>query len=401
MNITFVDLPDNRSKLLPLTFTRPVSHLRIGILKIYEKWLLRLGVEPAFITEPFLVPKYSDLGADRSLLINGSICPDDALIKEVMELKAGQSLMHQGTFIAARTTDSAEYGEQFWAGMNAVEYEKEPLIIRRPWDIFLHNKNQIVADFTQVTHGLPQAEISDPNVVMYGRNNIFIAESAKIKACIIDAESGPVYIGPETQIHPGAVIQGPFALCEGSHVNMGAKMKSDTTIGPYCKVGGEISNSVLQGYTNKGHEGYLGNAVLGEWCNLGADTNNSNLKNNYTAVKAWDYETSAFINTELQFCGLIMGDHSKCGINTMFNTGTVVGVGANIFGAGFPRNFIPSFAWGGTAGFATFGLRRALETAEIVMKRRSVILDDIEKAMLSHVFESSKKYRVWEKNKQS
>jgi UDP-N-acetylglucosamine diphosphorylase/glucosamine-1-phosphate N-acetyltransferase len=198
-------------------------------------------------------------------------------------------------------------------------------------------------------------------------------------------------------VQEGALIKGPFALCEGAHVNMGAKMRGDTTVGPYCKVGGEISASVIMGYSNKAHDGFLGHSVIGEWCNLGADTNTSNLKNNYEPVKLWNYAKGGFVQTGQQFCGLIMGDHSKCGINTMFNTGTVVGVSANIFGDGFPRNFIPSFSWGGAAGFTTYQLDKALQTAARVMERRNQKLTDVDTRLLTHVFNQSAAYRIWEK----
>ncbi|MCR9081276.1 MAG: glucose-1-phosphate thymidylyltransferase, partial [Cyclobacteriaceae bacterium] len=231
----------------------------------------------------------------------------------------------------------------------------------------------------------------------YSPENIFIEEGAVIRASILNAEGGPIYIGKNTEIQEGSLIRGPFALCEGSTVNMGAKLRGDTTIGPHSKVGGEVSNSVIFGYSNKGHEGFLGNSVIGEWCNLGADTNTSNLKNNYAPVKLWDYIRGGFTNTGLQFCGLMMGDHSKCGINTMFNTGTVVGVGANIFGDGFPRNFIPSFAWGGAAGFSTFQFPKFLQTAQAVMQRRKVELGEKDQEMLQKVFDFSKNYRIWEK----
>ena len=231
---------------------------------------------------------------------------------------------------------------------------------------------------------------------MYGKENLFIEEGATIRAAILIAENGPIYIGKNAQVHEGAIIKGSFALCEGSHVNIGAKIKGDTTIGPFSKVGGEIGNSVIFGNSNKGHDGYLGNSVIGEWCNLGADTNTSNLKNNYADVKVWNYPKGGFKSTGQMFCGLTMGDHSKCGINTMFNTGTVVGVGANIFGAGFPRNFVPSFSWGGAAGFTTFQLKKVYEVAEKVMQRRHTKFDTTEKDILDKIFELTAQYRVWE-----
>ena len=246
-----------------------------------------------------------------------------------------------------------------------------------------------------ITHG-KTSKVEDPHTKVYG-DQVFIEEGASVKAAVLNAENGPIYIGKNAEIQEGALIRGPFALCDHSIVNMGAKIKGDTTIGPYSKVGGEVSNSVIFGYSNKGHEGFLGNSVLGEWCNIGADTNNSNLKNNYTNVKMWDFDSGRFKDTGLQFCGLIMGDHSKCGINTMFNTGTTVGVSANIFGDGFPRTIIPSFAWGGASGFSTYHTRRAFETAALVMKRRNKQLTEADKAMLSHIFEISAENRVWDK----
>jgi UDP-N-acetylglucosamine diphosphorylase/glucosamine-1-phosphate N-acetyltransferase len=231
----------------------------------------------------------------------------------------------------------------------------------------------------------------------YAPENIFIEEGVSIRAALLNAENGPIYLGKNSQLHEGAIIKGPFALCEGSHVNMGSKIRGDTTVGPYSKIGGEVSNSVLFGYSSKAHDGFLGNSVLGEWCNLGADTNTSNLKNNYENVKLWSYVKGGFKDTGLMFCGLMMGDHSKCGINTMFNTGTVIGVSANIFGDGYPRNFIPSYAWGGAAGFSTFKFDKAMETAKKAMERRGIVLDDIELSILQKVYEESERYRVWEK----
>ena len=223
--------------------------------------------------------------------------------------------------------------------------------------------------------------------------NIFIEEGAKLEFVTLNASTGPIYIGKNAEIMEGSVIRGPFALCEEAQVKLASKVYGATTVGPYCRIGGEVNNSVLFGYSNKGHEGFLGNSVLGEWCNIGADSNNSNLKNNYEEVKLWSYETEGFEKTGLQFCGLMMGDHSKCGINTMFNTGTVVGVSTNIFGSGFPRNFVPSFSWGGASGFTTYITKKAFETARIAMARRHVDFDEQEAKILEHVFEETKKWR--------
>jgi UDP-N-acetylglucosamine diphosphorylase/glucosamine-1-phosphate N-acetyltransferase len=270
-------------------------------------------------------------------------------------------------------------------------------LIDQVWKIFQHNAVQLRSDYVLITQGRKSLKLSDPHTKVYSPGNIFIEDGAEILAAVLNASNGPIYIGKNAQVREGALIRGPFALCEGSVLNMGAKVVGDSTIGPHCKVGGEISNAVIFGYSNKAHDGFLGSSVIGEWCNLGADTNTSNLKNNYDSVKLWNYGKGVFQNTGLTFCGLMMGDHSKCGINTMFNTGTVTGVGSNIFGDGYPRNFIPSFAWGGAAGFTTFQLNRAFETAAKAMERRGVTFGDVDKKILQHVFEQTAAERAWEK----
>ena len=382
MDITLFDPAETRRSLLPFTFTRPIADIRIGILKISEKWEHH-GFNIGFATEDYLSAKFKSNNA--GIRVNGGLCPDSSLVGAIKSLKEGQKLI-------SGEQELASNGE----GKEEITYHESFRLISNPCDIFQFNKEQIISDYALITDGRTSAMITDPHTVVYGVGNIFIEEGASIRAAILNAEDGPIYIGKNAQIHEGAIIKGAFALCEGSHVNMGAKIKGDSTIGPYSKVGGEISNSVIFGYSNKGHDGFLGNSVIGEWCNLGADTNTSNLKNNYTAVKLWNYNTGRFANTGLQFCGLMMGDHAKCGINTMFNTGTVVGVGANVFGSGYPRNFVPSFAWGGASGLTTFQLSKFYEVAEAVMKRRGVELDDSEREMLHTIFEDTSAYRVWE-----
>ncbi len=382
MDITLFDPAETRRSLLPFTFTRPIAHIRIGILKISEKWEHH-GFNIGFATEDYLSAKFKSNNA--GIRVNGGLCPDSSLVSAIKALKEGQKLISGEQVLASN-------GE----GKEEITHHESFRLISNPWDIFQFNKEQIISDYALITDGRTSAMVTDPNTVVYGVENIFIEEGVSIRAAILNAEDGPIYIGKNAQIHEGAIIKGAFALCEGSHVNMGAKIKGDSTIGPYSKVGGEISNSVIFGYSNKGHDGFLGNSVIGEWCNLGADTNTSNLKNNYTSVKLWNYNTGRFANTGLQFCGLMMGDHAKCGINTMFNTGTVVGVGANVFGSGYPRNFVPSFAWGGASGLTTFQLRKFYEVAEAVMKRRGIELDDSEREMLHTIFEDTSVYRVWE-----
>ena len=382
MDITLFDPAETRRSLLPFTFTRPIADIRIGILKISEKWEHH-GFNIGFATEDYLSAKFKSNNA--GIRVNGGLCPDSSLVGAIKSLKEGQKLISGEQELASNGEDKEE-----------ITYHESFRLISNPCDIFQFNKEQIISDYALITDGRTSAMITDPHTVVYGVENIFIEEGASIRAAILNAEDGPIYIGKNAQIHEGAIIKDAFALCEGSHVNMGAKIKGDSTIGPYSKVGGEISNSVIFGYSNKGHDGFLGNSVIGEWCNLGADTNTSNLKNNYTAVKLWNYNTGRFANTGLQFCGLMMGDHAKCGINTMFNTGTVVGVGANVFGSGYPRNFVPSFAWGGASGLTTFQLSKFYEVAEAVMKRRGVELDDSEREMLHTIFEDTSAYRVWE-----
>lgn len=383
MDIALFDSPEIRTQLLPFTFTRPVAEIRVGILTITEKWAKR-GFNCGFSTQDYLQAKYAN--SDASLEINGALCPNSGLVDAIKALNEGEELVSGDTVLARHS-----------GGGKTVAFAGEFTLIQHTWDIFKENRGEIIADFELLTSGRTSQEITDPHTIVYGKENLFIEEGASIRAAIINAEGGPVYIGKNAQVHEGAIISGAFALCESAHLNMGAKIKGDTTIGPFSKVGGEIGNSVVFGYSNKGHDGYMGNSVLGEWCNLGADTNTSNLKNNYAMVKLWDYASGRFANTGLQFCGLMMGDHSKCGINTMFNTGTVVGVGANIFGAGYPRNFVPSFSWGGANGFVTFQLRKFAEVAQAVMQRRSKEYDQVEQDIIQHVYDETAQYRIWDK----
>lgn len=400
MNVILFDDTLLRKQLLPLTFTRPIAALRCGILTLAEKWQhLMPNATISYLTEEYLQQKFSLRLDDDNLFVNGALCPTEAIIRAIKELVSGESLVQGSTLLAFRAPRAAaqHYKNNSFAPAQKKEWQEPVTLLEHPWSIFKVNGEQIRSDFTMITRGRSSAGINDIHTRTYNEENIFVEEGAKIRAAILNAENGPIYIGKDAQVHEGAIIKGPFALCNNSNVNTGGKMRGDTTIGPFSKVGGEVSNSVIQSHSNKGHEGFLGNSVLGEWCNLGADTNNSNLKNNYANVKIWSYVKEGFLDTGLQFCGLIMGDHSKCGINTMFNTGTVVGVSANIFGDGFPRNFIPSYSWGGAAGFTTYKLSTAMETSQRVLERRSLQLDEIDRSILQHIFEETARYRVWEK----
>jgi UDP-N-acetylglucosamine diphosphorylase/glucosamine-1-phosphate N-acetyltransferase len=394
MNLVLFDDPGTRTNLLPFTYTRPISKIRIGILTIQEKWEKRLGVTASFLTESYLQKKFPAKAAFDNLFINAAWCPDDRAIEQVKVLMQGEILVHNNIILAWK---SSTMSLPDLSRSTPKLLSDDVTLIDQPWKIFQHNAAQIRLDFNLITAGRKSAGVQDKHTIVYGEQHIFVEEGVHIRAAVLNAEDGPIYLGKNSVVQEGALLKGPFALCEGSTVNMGGKMRGDSTIGPHSKVGGEVSNSVIFGYSNKGHDGFIGNTVIGEWCNLGADTNTSNLKNNYENVKLWSYAKGGFADTGLQFCGLMMGDHSKCGINTMFNTGTVVGVSANIFGDGFPRNFIPSFAWGGASGFTTFQVKKAFETAEKVMERRKMKLDEVEIEILMKVFELSAANRIWEK----
>ncbi len=379
-----------RNALLPFTFTRPVADIRVGILTIREKWEKYLGYTTTTLTEEYLMEKYPMVEMEENIMINASFLPNEVLVEMVEGLEESQAIFYDDEVIAFYTKDTQE--EVDFDNYEVIEYTEDLLRIEHPWDIFKNNDAAIREDFELLTEG----RISQPipaSVNTIAAENIFIEEGAKLEFVTLNASTGPIYIGKNSEIMENSVIRGPFALCEEAQVKLGTKVYGATTVGPHSRIGGEVNNSVLFGYSNKGHDGFLGNSVLGEWCNLGADTNNSNLKNNYEEVKLWSYEKEGFEKTGLQFCGLIMGDHSKCGINTMFNTGTVVGVSANIFGSGFPRNFVPSFSWGGASGFTTYITKKAFETACIVMSRRNVEFTKEDAAILEHVFEETKKWR--------
>lgn len=390
MNYILFDGP-HRDNLLPLTYTRPVADIRVGILTIREKWEYHLGSTTSTVTEDYLEEKFPMVEMPQNVMINASYLPNENLVEKITKLQENQALFHGEDMVAFFVSEDQEHVD--FENFESVAYSAEDLItIKNTWDIFAKNGEALEADFDLITQDRESQPIPK-TVHVINPNRVFLEEGAKIEVGVLNASNGPIYLGKNSEVMEGSVIRGPFALCENSSLKIGAKIYGPTTVGPHSKVGGEVNNSVIFGYSNKGHDGFLGNSVLGEWCNLGADTNNSNLKNNYAEVRLWSYETEKFVKTGMQFCGLIMGDHSKCGINTMFNTGTVVGVSANIFGSGFPRNFIPSFSWGGSHGFTTYATKKAFETAKLVMERRGIEFDEQEEAILESVFELSKKYR--------
>lgn len=386
--------PSFREHLLPLVFTKPVSELRTGILTIREKWEKTLNKIGLWVTEPYLSAKYKSGFLDTNLFVNGAIIPNKALLSELMSLKEGESLW-DGEYLIGAIVEKSQ-AENFSTDRISGKYirketQSKPLIIDRPWKLFSLNAETITLDI-ELMDLKPNSELLGPSNTLLG-DEVYVMPGATVEASVINSKNGPVYIGMNAEIMENSSIRGPFALGDHSTLKMSSKIYGPTTIGPHCKIGGEINNSVISGYSNKAHDGFLGNSVVGEWCNLGADTNNSNLKNNYTEVRLWDYVKEGFQPTGRQFCGMIMGDHSKCAINTMFNTGTVVGVFANIFGSGFPRNFVPSFSWGGAAKMIVYQLPKAMEVAEIVMERRNITLSPEDRGILEYVFELTGKYR--------
>ncbi|MEN9323508.1 MAG: hypothetical protein RL699_1288 [Bacteroidota bacterium] len=389
MNYILFDGPA-RNALLPLTFTRPVADIRVGILTIREKWEKYLGSTTTTLTEEYLSEKFPMVEMEENVMINASYLPTPELVELIQDLGPNQAVFQGENVVAFYTTESQEAVD--FDTYESIEFSGDCLSIEHPWDIFQKNEAALRADFDFLTEDRSSQPIPK-SVNVIAPEQIFIEEGAKLEFVTLNASTGPIYIGKDTEIMEGSVIRGPFALCDHAVVKLATKIYGATTVGPHCRVGGEVNNSVLFSYSNKGHDGFLGNAVLGEWCNIGADSNNSNLKNNYEEVKLWSYEKEGFVKTGLQFCGLIMGDHSKCAINTMFNTGTVVGVSANIFGSGFPRNFVPSFTWGGAQGFTTYITKKAFETARIAMSRRSVEFDEVEARILESVFEQTQKWR--------
>ncbi len=385
MNFILFDEQVTHKRLLPFTFTRPISEIRIGIMTIREKWEKISGQKMTVITEDYLAVKYpmSFSKKEDNIWINGSVLPTPELFKNIKALKKNEDLKSEDTLIAVNSGSSKL--ENFVGKTKGKEWNGDPILkINNMWDIFSLNGKALELDYKLLTKGRKSAGVSKTNILI--GKNIFIEKGAKLECVVLNASDGPIYIGKDSEVMEGSVIRGPFALCEGSTIKMGAKIYGPTTIGPHSKVGGEVSNSVIFGYSNKGHDGFLGNSVIGEWCNLGADTNTSNLKNNYSVVSVYDQASQKMVSTGLTFCGLMMGDHSKCSINTMFNTGTVVGVCTNIFGGDFPPKFVPSFSWGGAGGFTKYELEKAFETAGRVFERRHKEFDNIEKNILKEVF---------------
>jgi len=381
--------------LKPLTYTRPVADLRVGIYTVKEKWELFLEESCNVRTKDYLTDRFHGFDGPESIGIAATVLPDPALVKAIKELEANQLLVKDGMVLAINSLpESTVDFDAYLEGFEMIEYDGEVSVLSNPADLFLLNQQEIECDLNWIKSSTEFTVIDQSNTVI--GDQIYIEEGASVKGCSLNSESGPIYIASGAEVMEGSMIRGPFAALPGSVCKMGSKIYGATTLGPCCKVGGELNNVVFQGYSNKGHDGFLGNSVIGMWCNLGADTNTSNLKNNYGSVRAWNYSEEAQTDTGLLFHGLIMGDHSKCGINTMFNTGTVVGVSANIYGSGYPRNYIPSYSWGGASNYKTFRIEEALDVANKVMERRGMELSQEDKLIMEHIFYSTSSYRSWE-----
>ncbi len=392
--MNFILFDEHREDLLPLSYTRPIAEFRCGILTLKEKWEKRIpDGNFSFSTVDYLQVKYSlKHDAQKNIYLSGNLLSSDELVEWIHRLQNNQCLVdNEGSVLALRTEKELTYDNITADGFETVKFEGEAIKINYMWDIFSLNARELERDYELITKGRRSKPI-DPSNQVFG-DRIFLEEGAKVKAAILNSTTGPIYLGKNAEIMEGSVVRGGLALCESSALKLSTKVYGATTVGPHSKIGGEVNNSVIFGYSNKGHDGFLGNSVIGEWCNLGADTNVSNLKNNYADIKVWNYRKGGFLNSGRQFCGLMMADHSKAGINTMFNTATVVGVSANVFGAGFPRNFIPSFAWGGADKWIQYRLNTAFEVAERMMERRGIELTDADRAILTKVHELSAPYR--------
>ena len=369
---------------LPLTFTRPVAEMRMGILTFSERWKKLLDIDEVFyITENYLQDKFKKPEPKQSLFIVPNFFPSNEVLRQIKELQPGEALVYENEVLVANINMDNFSLNQI---NKMTDIHEKLFFIEKPTDIFSYNDKAIDFDFKLLTEGRISQELSSTNGFIGEKENLFIEEGATIEFSTLNCKTGKIYIGKNAEIMEGSNIRGSLALCEESKINLGTKLYGGTTIGPHSKVGGEVNNIVIFGYSNKGHDGFVGNSVIGEWCNLGADTNSSNLKNNYASVKLWNYRKKRFLDTGLQFCGLIMGDHSKTAINTQLNTGTVVGVAANIFKSGFPPNLVDSFSWGGMKGDEKFKLEKSYEVAEKAMERRKIAISEMDKDILKYIY---------------
>lgn len=396
-NIILFDLPAVRENLLPLSYTRPIADFLVGITTLRKKWESFLAGEFSYSTVGYLSEKYPMKTAEENLFIASNIIATEHLARRLDSLEPGEVLMADtmaGQRVLVGFKGGANRLDEVIHSMPAgIVYEEKVDAINYVYDIFLLNGRQIEADFDVLTAGREGQSIPRSNTVIGDPDRIYIESGAIVEGVVLNASHGPIYVGRHVEIMEGSCLRGPIALGEHSTVNMGTRIYPGTSLGPWCKVGGELTNVVIFGFTNKAHDGFLGNAVIGEWCNLGAGCVASNLKNDYTEIKLWNYPSHRFLRTGLQFCGLIMADHSKAGINTMFNTATVVGVGVNIHGSGFPRNFIASFSEGGPSGFTDLPMEKFFDIAKRMMARRGRSLSEADNRIFHAIRELAENYK--------
>lgn len=393
MNIIFFDDNTVRRHLLPLTYTRPTALLRVGITTIEEKWRSMLGDSHhySYLTASHLKAKFPLTACELNLMIAGHVIPTEQIAQQALSLKEGQALMSGSDLIAFYGTPT-DYDERHFG--STIEATVRPPIMHMPYDLFMNNSKVIQQDFERITAHRVSEPLPQTCTVIGDPAKVFLEQGATVDGAFLNTRQGSIYIGRDVEIMEGACVRGPFAACNDAKVRMGAKVYGGTTLGPHCKVGGEVENTVMIGYSNKAHDGFLGDAVIGEWCNIGGGTTASNLKNDYSEIKLWDYVERRFVRTGLQFCGLIMGDHSKTGVNCMINTATVLGVGVNIHGSGFPRPFVASFQEGSsTAGFKDVPLKTFYSIAERVMARRGLTLTQIDRDIFESIYNISDRYK--------
>ncbi|HAJ98756.1 MAG TPA: glucose-1-phosphate thymidylyltransferase [Bacteroidales bacterium] len=388
--MNYILFSDNaRNQMLPFTFTRPLADIRLGIFTIRQRWEMYLGSKTSTLTQDYLSRRFPLVKGIDNTLINASILPDAKLIAAIQALLPNQTLVQNELLIAYRVGENDMEGDHVgsdgFENIEPVEYAETLSRVSHLMDIVNLINNSINHDYALITKGRTSMPIPE-HVRVIAPENVFVEEGAKLEMAMINASEGPVYLGKKSHVMDGAILRGPLVLCDNSTIKLGAKIYGNTVIGPHCKVGGEVSDSLFFGYSNKGHDGFLGHSVIGEWCNIGADTNTSNLKNNYSAVRLWSYVENGFTNTRQTFCGTFMGDYAKCGINTMFNTGTVVGVGAQIFGAGYMKNYIPSFTFGGPSGYSTVDIEKVLATERLTHARRGLELSAEEEEILRSLY---------------
>lgn len=382
MKIVLVDT--NWKNFLPVSFTRPVSQLRCGILKVYEKWEKLLNANSVAVSEEYLNKKFFKEVGGSTLIINSKVLPNKNIIEAIQGLEDKEILTSEGTWLAIRSEDG--FDQEKWKDAQPITYSGGFSVLENWWDLYKQNGTEIENDFALITQGRNSKPLSSSNTLIGTSDKVFIEEGAYIEGCSLNTDFGSIYIGKNVEVMEGTSIRGGFSVLEESKIKLGAKIYGPTSIGPKCRIGGEVKNSIVQGYSNKSHDGYLGNSVIGEWVNLGAGTNCSNLKNTFSKAKVWSYDGEGMIDSGETFLGCCIGDFSKTGISTMLNTASVVGVNANVFGAGFQKKCIASFSWGVSE---IYTLEKAWEVNKNIAQMNGEELSDKDYLILQSIYSSN------------